>query len=341
MKAKNFLYFLFIILLAGMVFAADPGAIEGVQCTNTPILEDRFNYSSAYTSNGWDLFSTCTFAPIPPNTPYNSASFGFNGSYCQTDYFHNVRWFDAADRTTGTWIISFDITQNFDNKTSAGNPSWWHRVTDKDSNIKAEIEIGRNDDLADHEIFGCAPSFTFTEGVPAHVDIIMNLDTDRTSVYINNLSYGCANLNTTIDELGGFQLNHFHSSYEGTDRQTDNVVICQGQLLGNSSLDTSDDEDLVVAVDSFWDTFGVKSSVSRMVFGLFLMFVLAVLFFEAHVVSKTPITPGSGVLLVIIEFVFSIMLVFLQLFPVWLVILYGFIAGGIAFLVFKSTMSSG
>ena len=98
---------------------------------------------------------------------------------------------------------------------------------------------------------------------------------------------------------------------------------------------------MAVAIESFWEQVGIKSIGSRLIIGLLILLGIAWAYLMAHIGAKVPITSGSGVGLVVIEIIATILLVYIQLLPVWFLFLMIFLAGGIAFLVFKSTMSSG
>ena len=343
MKTKLLISFLFILILSSISNAVTfPDTLDSVTCTAPPRLNATFEYSDAYTNHeGWDAFYTTTFPPIPPNTPYKNSSFGYNGSYSAVDFFHRLDFFDSVDYTTGIFLISFDIYQGYDNVTSGGNYAYYFPIVNTASVIQNSIKISGADNPTNHEFLGCVPNVTINNNIPYHIDVLLDLSTDKSSVYVNNLDVGCNNINGTVASLGGIEAMMFHTAHEGSDRQIDNILICQATYTGNYTAGVSDTSDLAVAIESFWEQVGIKSTGSRLIIGLLILLGIAWAYLMAHIGAKVPITSGSGVGLVVIEIIATILLVYIQLLPVWFLFLMIFLAGGIAFLVFKSTMSSG
>jgi hypothetical protein len=94
-------------------------------------------------------------------------------------------------------------------------------------------------------------------------------------------------------------------------------------VISQEEIQTGDFAD---SVTSIWDDFGLLSVVSRVLFGLCLMFLLALVLFGVMIANHMPVNVGA---IVIIEVFFMILLVYLKLIPVWVLVILGLLGAGL------------
>ena len=126
----------------------------------------------------------------------------------------------------------------------------------------------------------------------------------------------------------------------GTDKLTYTADIYYEDLFNNLT-----DKEIVVkegtgelidAVNSIWEDFGLKTTGSRVFAGISLMFLLAIFIYGAGLSTNMHVSP---ITLGIIELFFMIVLVYIKLLPIWIPFILVLITAGIGAVVFK--MGSG
>lgn len=91
--------------------------------------------------------------------------------------------------------------------------------------------------------------------------------------------------------------------------------------------------DMADVIEGFWPSMGIKSMASRIITSLFLMFILAIILFFAGMKAGSGISP---VVLLIIEFFFMVLLVYIKLLDWWLPVIIAILAvAGVGLTVFK------
>lgn len=89
---------------------------------------------------------------------------------------------------------------------------------------------------------------------------------------------------------------------------------------------TGETGDMAAALATIWDDMGLKSIASRVMTGLFLMFLLAMIMFGMALKMGAPL---SARVLIVVELFFMILLVFIKLLPIWLPFVVVLVAAGI------------
>jgi hypothetical protein len=90
--------------------------------------------------------------------------------------------------------------------------------------------------------------------------------------------------------------------------------------------------DMAEALATIWDDMGLLSIASRIMTGLFLMFLLALIMFGMALKTDHPLSPA---VLIVVEMFFMVLLVYIKLLPIWLPFVIVLIAAGIGAAVIK------
>lgn len=130
--------------------------------------------------------------------------------------------------------------------------------------------------------------------------------------------------------------------YIGTDKYTETIDIYYEDLYAPDNITFAMGEgegsgDMATAIGTIWDDMGLKSTASRIMAGIFLMFMLAIAMFGVSLATHTHLKPT---VLVIIELFLVILLTYIRLLPIWVPFLLIIIAAGVGALAVKFASSS-
>ena len=90
--------------------------------------------------------------------------------------------------------------------------------------------------------------------------------------------------------------------------------------------------DMAEAISTIWDDFGLKSQASKIMAGLFLMFLLAIVMFGLALSQHIQLSPA---VLIVVQLFFMILLTYIKLLPIWLPFVVIIVTAGIGAVVFK------
>ncbi len=158
--------------------------------------------------------------------------------------------------------------------------------------------------------------------------------------FVNNDSYAMQKYNIIKEHFANFSMDNYYIMV-GTDTDVlttpqyytsfyDNSTVAD-DVLGDGSTG-----DMATALSTIWDDFGLKSTASKVLFGLFLMFVLGVVTFGLGMSQGVHV---SALVILVLELLFCILLVYIKLLPIWIPFVLVIFTGGIGAIMFK--MSSG
>lgn len=123
----------------------------------------------------------------------------------------------------------------------------------------------------------------------------------------------------------------------GTDRSVDTSKFYYKQEYTKPIYDELDEGegsgDIASELENFWDNVGIKSTASRITVALFFMFLLGLIIIGVQLKSATGVRATP---IIIIEFLFMVLLVYIKLLPIWIPIVLTLLSAGIATYVFKS-----
>jgi hypothetical protein len=121
-------------------------------------------------------------------------------------------------------------------------------------------------------------------------------------------------------------------NYDTTQDLFSTVSLIVYETETNTTLGTGASSDLSTQVSSLWYTMGLRSTTSRVMFGLFLMVVITVAIIAAFIRFGMPVSAPA---LIILNIMFMIFLTYIGLLPIWIPVLLGIIAAGIAVIAVK------
>jgi len=122
----------------------------------------------------------------------------------------------------------------------------------------------------------------------------------------------------------------------GTDKDTNTI----DQYYTDLYINTTDDDfllgegesgDLATAISSIWDDMGLRSLASRIITGLFLMFMLGIFYVGGSLSVKMH---PSGIVLGILEILLLILLAYIGLLPYWILWVLVFVSALIGMITF-------
>ena len=97
-------------------------------------------------------------------------------------------------------------------------------------------------------------------------------------------------------------------------------------------------KDFAKEVDKIWSTFGLRSTASKILFGLILLCIIGIGLVGMFIATHNPVNFPTVTFIVII---FMVLFVYLKLLPVWIPIVLGIIAVGIIVWLVKTHFTSG
>ncbi len=185
----------------------------------------------------------------------------------------------------------------------------------------------------------------------SHRDIFpfnASISIDSITLLVDNVELGeFHNFITETDRLAFYSFTKFSNGnfsiddyfvMIGTDKNIDLSSLGFFDLFDNESVSVdsivveAESGDMAAALDSIWGDMGLKSVASKMISGLFLMLILALVMFGASLHTNHPL---SSMVLIVVEFFFMILLVFIKLLPIWLPFIVVIVAAGIGAAVTK------
>lgn len=124
--------------------------------------------------------------------------------------------------------------------------------------------------------------------------------------------------------------------YVGTDKDVDTTGQYFQDLyvvedLNVTLFDYEGSGDLAESIGSIWEDMGLKSLSSRIITGLFLMFILAIFYIGGSLSVKMH---PSALVLGVLEIMFLILMTYIGLIPFWVLLIMIFITAGIGMLSF-------
>ena len=185
----------------------------------------------------------------------------------------------------------------------------------------------------------------------ARYDFNSSVQFDKIDVYVNNALKGT--INSFLDNQS-YNLRYYYIVKENDAKfDVDNYYVMVGS---DTNFDTSQyfftqffteknetatmgsgTGDLATAVSNIWADFGLKSIASRVIFGLALMFLLAIFTIGAFLKAGAQINIGA---IVILEILFMIFLTYIKLIPVWIPIVLAILGAAIMLWYAKNAVSS-
>lgn len=356
---------------SNMIFPELAACGEPAQVCDFPILFcDNFNYADGlYITKGWSVFnadgSTDTDL-TPTNDQLRLLEENVKTPSHETQPFNANYWLsgdtiETSSRYSPVFSSQFKINVSANNLTyTAGQDAGKDVYNVKFVNTGSGLSI-----YVLNETRGYRQICTNCIGAGDYVDIKINtyfkqrdvfpfnstVSTDQVVIYANNTLIGNQNfIDSTADYLGYYQFgktlkdNVSIDDYfvmVGTSKNSDTSLIYYFPLYDNTTSTetaTGQTADLAPAVASIWKDMGLKSTASKVMAGLFLMFMLAIFYIVVMVQRGIEV---KTIPLLVLEIFFMILLVYIKLLPIWIPIVIGIMGAGVAALIFKMSSSGG
>lgn len=342
----------------------DPTVTE---CSFPSIFCDGFNYEIPVSTRGWTVYDESyaindTFIPKDDKLSFQLADNYFLAQH-STDKFP-VNYLSSSDTVITEDIyapamsVEFKLTvynsstacHAYEAKSHAStevynlifcpNESIYHLSNDADTYYPVcescfhngtEHKVKVNTFFKDSDAYGfnssnvISYSALFIDGSmeAANIPFIDNSSIEL-GIYGHIQDYG---VNSTVDD---------YYVMVGLDRFVDISKIYYtdyfDNLTSSSFTPGGTGQDMAVAVASIWSSMGLKSTTSRVIAGLGLMFILAIGIYGLSLGSHHPI---SASVIMIIEFFFMLLLTFIKLLPIWIPFVVVLLAVGIGALSIK------
>jgi len=137
-------------------------------------------------------------------------------------------------------------------------------------------------------------------------------------------------------DVGNFTIDDYYIMV-GTDKDVSTFEQYYTDFFINETVEevilgTGETGDMATALGTIWDDFGLKSVASRLMAGMFLLFLLAIVMFGASISMHTHLSPT---VLIVVELFFIILLTYIKLLPIWLPFVIVLIGAGVGAIVFK------
>lgn len=325
------------------------GIGDSVNNSFTPINNELQLKNEQYISpfHETDVFET-TYRPDPSGSftkhflaPVFSSEFTLN-FVNQSD--NRFRYTAAEKQFRPAWSIKAELNSPYSGNNS-GDMTWsyqsaqqpsteWTVICANCSQSEIPIYVKINTFFQQREIFPFNSS----------------IENDTVILYLNNVKAGEFNgFLSSVDSVkqyeitkldnGNFTLDNYLVMV-GTDPNTYTGEQYYDDLFINETEEViiigSGTGDLATAVGTIWDDFGLRSQASRIMTGVFLMFLLSLILFGITAANGNAISP---ITLLIVEFFFMILLTYIRLLPLWIPFVIVLMVAGIGAIVFK--MSSG
>lgn len=285
-------------------------------------------FETSYRPDSGSIFTRHIYSPI------------FSSEF--TLVFHNETdnefFYTASEKQTITaYSIKADTIVKENNSNASGNMNWYYlnqtqpstqwvilcgNCTLTDNNISIKI----NSLFQQREVYPFNSSIDddeiriYADGVL--IGIIEDYLDDRTT-YLSQYEFGkLSDGNYTID-------NYYVMA--GTDKDVSTFEQYFTDFFINDTaeeiiLGSGESGDMATALGTIWDDMGLKSTGSRVMSGLFLMFFLALIMFGMAMKMGQPL---SATVLIIVELFFMILLTYVKLLPIWLPFVIVLVAAGI------------
>lgn len=338
----------------------------GAACDEPSLFCDDFNRITPLTTNDWTVFTsgfTVDNSFAPQNNKLNLAETPTFISPTHSLEPFEVNYATTSETTTTLSQFAPLFSTEFNINISSGGFEYSIQdlVGRESSHIVAVVETGsevswyyRNNtaDSSDKKLIcaNCTPqnktiSFKITTHFKQHpsYDFNSSFSINFISVFLNGTQYGDEINPITFLNDAAITVNK-HSIIKqpeykfiiddyfvmlGTDKFSDTTPLFFEPLFIPENVTIvigEGEEDMAAQIDDFWTAFGLISTRSRIIFGLFIMFIINVIILGMVVSKGVTMSVGQSI---VINIILSILITFLNLFPVWIPILITIVSVGL------------
>ena len=205
------------------------------------------------------------------------------------------------------------------------------------------FNVNESIDLKITTFFSQKPGFEFNSTILSdHIDIYANNTLlGSVSSFLSPLVTNLQNYYIIKNQDSKFVIDNY-AVFLGTDKNINNAAYYYktGYSAVNESIGSQGQpsNDVANSIINMYDLLGLHSAASRVLAGLFLLFVIIIFVIALHISAQMPVSPITLVVTVVIGI---IGITFLQLFPIWIPILIAIvvIGGAVMVILIKSSGS--
>lgn len=282
------------------------------------------SFPSSYITGPNEMVSGSVYAPVFSSeftlTVYNNSGDCFN-----------YEGYDSALSTV--FDLYFCSNQSvYYYATDAEQSDFYITVCESCLDYEAENEI-KISSFFEHDYY-----YPFNSSIKdSHVKLFINGQLKSSNIpFVSNASLNLKKYNFIKDYDSNATVDDYYVMV-GLDRYIDTSDYYYSDFFSNeteitTTIEGGKSKDMAQAVSSIWNDMGLITTTSKIIAGLFLMFLLAI---GLYIVSLSMSVHISASVLMIIEIFFALLLTFIKLLPIWVPFILVLLSAGVGALSIK------